>query len=259
MPVANVNGQSINYSDSGGNGPALIFSHGFLMDLSMFDAQVEALKDEYRCIAWDERGFGNTPVIGPFSYWDSADDAVALLDYLGVTSAVFVGMSQGGFLSLRAALSHKDRVAGIVMIDSESAAFTEEQIEGYGAMFSQWQVGGPLGELGEMVAGMIIGDPEISKEWIAKWEAQDRSKIQEPAETLLFRDDVTERIGEISCPVLIIHGEEDQAILIEAAEDLMGRLSDCRGLVRVAGAAHAPNMTHPEIVNDAIKNFLSEL
>ena len=79
MPVANVNGQSINYSDSGGDGPALIFSHGFLMDLSMFDAQVEALKDEYRCIAWDERGFGNTPVIGPFSYWDSADDAVALL------------------------------------------------------------------------------------------------------------------------------------------------------------------------------------
>ena len=145
------------------------------------------------------------------------------------------------------------------MIDSESAAFTEEQIEGYGAMFSQWQVGGPLGELGEMVAGMIIGDPEISKEWIAKWEAQDRSKIQEPAETLLFRDDVTERIGEISCPVLIIHGEEDQAILIDAAEDLMGRLSDCRGLIRVAGAAHAPNMTHPEIVNDAIKNFLSEL
>ena len=157
MPVANVNGQSINYSDSGGDGPALIFSHGFLMDLSMFDAQVEALKDEYRCIAWDERGFGNTPVVGPFSYWDSADDAVALLDYLGVTSAVFVGMSQGGFLSLRAALSHKDRVAGIVMIDSESAAFTEEQIEGYGAMFSQWQVDGPLGELGETVAGMIIG------------------------------------------------------------------------------------------------------
>ena len=69
----------------------------------------------------------------------------------------------------------------------------------------------------------------------------------------MFRDDVTERIGEISCPVLIIHGEEDQAILIEAAEDLMGRLSDCRGLVRVAGAAHAPNMTHPEIVNDTTK------
>ena len=259
MSVANVNGQSINYSDSGGDGAAVIFSHGFLMDNSMFDSQVEALGNEYRCVVWDERGFGETPVDGPFSYWDSANDAVALLDHLGIEKAVFAGMSQGGFLSLRAALSHPDRVAGIVMIDSESGAFNDEQIEGYGAMFSQWQVAGPLGELGETVAGMIIGDPDISKQWIAKWEAGDRSRLQEPVKTLLFRDDITDRMGEINCPVLIIHGEEDQAIPMEAAEDLMKRLSDCRGLVRVPGASHAPNMTHPEIVNDAIAAFLGEI
>ena len=167
MSVANVNGQSINYSDSGGDGAAVIFSHGFLMDNSMFDSQVEALGNEYRCVVWDERGFGEPPVDGPFSYWDSANDAGALVDHLGIEKAVFAGMSQGGFLSLRAALSHPDRVAGIVMIDSESGAFNDEQIEGYGAMFSQWQVAGPLGELGETVAGMIIGDPDISKQWIA--------------------------------------------------------------------------------------------
>ena len=108
MPIAQVNGQAIHYSDSGGNGPAIIFSHGFLMDLSMFDAQVDALKGEYRCVAWDERGFGQTPVAAPFSYWDSANDAVALLEYLGIETAVFAGMSQGGFLSLRAALAHPD-------------------------------------------------------------------------------------------------------------------------------------------------------
>ncbi|MEC7915128.1 MAG: alpha/beta hydrolase [Actinomycetota bacterium] len=259
MPIANVNGQSINYSDSGGEGDAVIFSHGFLMDLSMFDSQIQAFGDEYRCIAWDERGFGETPVDGPFSYWDSADDAVALLDHLGIERAVFAGMSQGGFLSLRAALSHPDRVAGIVMIDSESGAFTEEQIEGYGAMFSQWQLDGPLGELGETAAGMLIGNSDLAEEWIAKWQARDRSTLQEPAETLLFRDDITDRIGEINCPVLIIHGEEDQAIPMEAAEDLMNRLSDCRGLVKVPGAAHAPNMTHPELVNEAIGSFLNEI
>ncbi len=131
MPIANVNGQSIHYSDSGGHGPAVIFSHGFLMDLSMFDAQVEALAGEYRCIAWDERGFGQTPAHGPFSYWDSANDAVALLDHLQIDKAVFVGMSQGGFLSLRAALSHPDRIAGIVIIASETAAPSGEQIEAY--------------------------------------------------------------------------------------------------------------------------------
>ena len=90
MSVANVNGQSINYVDSGGEGLAVIFSHGFLMDLTMFDQQVVALKDDFRCVAWDERGFGETPADEPFSYWDSADDAVALLDHLEIGRAVFV-------------------------------------------------------------------------------------------------------------------------------------------------------------------------
>jgi pimeloyl-ACP methyl ester carboxylesterase len=58
MPVAKVNGQSINYTDTGGEGPVLIFSHGFFLDLTMFDAQVASLSASYRCIAWDERGFG---------------------------------------------------------------------------------------------------------------------------------------------------------------------------------------------------------
>ena len=91
MPVADVNGQSINFADSGGDKPAILFSHGFLMDHTMFDAQVETFADQWRCVRWDERGFGATPATAPFSYWDSADDAVALLDHLGIESAVFVG------------------------------------------------------------------------------------------------------------------------------------------------------------------------
>lgn len=259
MPIANVNGQRIHYSDSGGSGAAVIFSHGFLMDLSMFNAQVETLSGEFRCIAWDERGFGRTPVKGPFSYWDSANDAVALLDYLQIDKAVFVGMSQGGFLSLRAALSHPQRVSGIVMIASESGAFSEEQIEAHTALFGQWQRTATLGELAHTVASLIIDDPAIASEWIEKWNAFDRSTLHEPLQTLLFRDDISDRLEEIICPVLVVHGENDQAIPIQAAEALRDRVPDCRGLVKVAGAAHAPNMTHPETVNAAISTFLHEL
>ena len=81
------------------------------MDHEMFEPQVAALSNEFRCITWDERGFGQTVANGPFTYWDSADDALALLSHLGVDAAFFVGMSQGGFLSLRAALRSPDRVA----------------------------------------------------------------------------------------------------------------------------------------------------
>src|SRR6266481_3888407 len=109
MPSASVNGISIAYSDSGGDGPAVVLSHGYLMDSSMFEPQVAALAPEYRVISWDERGFGGTRATGPFSYWDSASDVLGLLDHLGIDKAVLGGMSQGGFLSLRAALLAPER------------------------------------------------------------------------------------------------------------------------------------------------------
>ncbi|MCB1692661.1 MAG: alpha/beta hydrolase [Pseudomonadales bacterium] len=259
MTIANVNGQQIAYSDSGGDGPALLFSHGFLMDRTMFDAQVAALKDKYRCVCWDERGFGETPATASFSYWDSADDAIALMDHLGIDEAVLLGMSQGGFLSLRAALRYPDRVRAIVLIDSGTHVDPPEVLEGYGTLIDRWRSDESLDEVAGIIASIIINDPVHSPIWIDKWKTRDRETIVLPAETLLTRDDIADRVGEIRCPVLIIHGEEDNAIPIATAEELAGELPDCRGFVRIPGAAHAPNMTHPEPVNQAIAQFLDTI
>jgi pimeloyl-ACP methyl ester carboxylesterase len=68
MPIAEVNGQKLFYEDTGGNAPAVVLSHGLFMDHSMFDPQVEALRDRWRCIAWDERGHGQTgDALAPFT------------------------------------------------------------------------------------------------------------------------------------------------------------------------------------------------
>ena len=71
MPIAAVNGQKLYYEDTGGSGPAVIFSHGLFMDHEMFAPQVEALKSKYRCITWDERGHAGTAsdALAPFSYY----------------------------------------------------------------------------------------------------------------------------------------------------------------------------------------------
>ena len=135
----------------------------------------------------------------------------------------------------------------------------DDQIEAYTDLFGQWQRASRLGEMAHTVASLIIDDPAIASEWIEKWDAFDRLTLHEPLQTLLFRDDISDRLEEIICPVLVIHGENDQAIPIQAAEDLSHRVPDCRGLLKVAGAAHAPNMTHPETVNAAISSFMHEL
>src|SRR3954451_17678437 len=132
MPYADVNGQRLWYEDSGGDGPPVLLSHGFLMDHTMFDGQVTALAPEFRCIRWDERGFGRTEDDGTsFTYWDSANDAFALLDHLDIERAVFGGMSQGGFLSLPPALTAPERVRALVLMDTGSDCDDAETLGAY--------------------------------------------------------------------------------------------------------------------------------
>jgi len=103
--MAEVNGATLAYDDTGGDGPVVVLCHGFLMDRTMFADQVAVLRDAYRVITWDERGFGDTVYDQqPFTFWDSAQDCLGLIDQLGVERAVFGGMSQGGFIALRIAL-----------------------------------------------------------------------------------------------------------------------------------------------------------
>ncbi len=262
MPYVEVNGQRVFYEDSGGAGPAVLFSHGFLMDHTMFDPQVEALAPALRCIRWDARGFGATQEDGaPFTYWDSAADAVALLDHLGVDSAAWVGMSQGGYLSLRAALAHPDRVRALVLIDTAADRDDEATIAGYRELLATWAQGtqAERQEVAGIVGAIILGDERLAAEWIPTWLAEDPQRMVAPAEALLGRDDVSPRLTEIEAPALVIHGTQDQAVGLARGEALCAGLPDCRALVRVEGAAHAANLTHPETVNPALVSFLDEV
>jgi 3-oxoadipate enol-lactonase len=255
MPFADVNGQHLYFEDSGGNGPPVIFSHGFLMDHEMFAPQVAALAPEFRCITWDERGFGQTAATASFTYWDSATDCLALLDHLEIGTAVLAGMSQGGFLSLRAALTAPERVRGLVLIDTEAGVEDPEVIPLYQGMRDEWVTNGP-GNVQDGIAALILGADVDPAPWFAKWNEVPKENLSLPFECLVGRDDVTDRLSEISAPTIIFHGDADAAIPMSKAEALCAGLADCRGIVAVEGAAHAPNLSHPDAVNGPLVEFL---
>jgi 3-oxoadipate enol-lactonase len=260
MPFAAVNGQRIAYDDSGGRGPAVVLGHGFLMDRSMFVHQVEALSRDYRVVTWDARGFGDTVWDErPFTYWDLADDCIALLDHLELERPVIGGMSQGGYLSLRAALRHPDRVRALVLLSTGAEIEDAAVIEGYRAMVDVWTTAGPVDDLANTVAAIIINDPDENQRWIAKWRATRYELLREPAECLFGRDDISDRLGEITCPALVVHGTADTAIAPDVAERLAKGLPAASGPVFVDGAAHAANLTYPQPVNEAIRSFLATL
>lgn len=261
MSYADVNGQHLYYEDSGGDGPPVVFSHGFLMDHEMFAPQVAALTPEFRVITWDERGFGDTEFDGkPFTYWDSALDCLGLLDHLGIDQAVLAGMSQGGFLSMRAALLAPERVRALVLIDTQPGSEDPQKRPLYQGMLEAWATEGPSDALAEVVAGIIIADPDHNPYWIGKWQAWPQERIVEPGCCLLERDDeLVGRLTEITCPALVVHGTEDTAIPVAAAEELAAALPGADGLVLVQGAAHASNLTHPDQVNPPLLAFLRML
>jgi pimeloyl-ACP methyl ester carboxylesterase len=257
MKTAQLNGTTIAYEDSGGNGPAVILSHGFLMDHSMFDAQVAALRGTHRVVTWDERGFGGTRATGDFTYWDSANDVLALMDHLGIDSAVVGGMSQGGFLSLRVALTAPQRVRALILIDTQAGTEALETVEPYNQLHGAWVQHGAAA-VQDVIAGIILGPGEWG-DWFAKWGAMEPDQFTAAFHCLMHRDDITGRLGEITCPALIIHGTADVAIPMEKAEVLRDRLGGATTLVAVEGGPHAANMTHPAPVNEAIVRFLSSL
>jgi 3-oxoadipate enol-lactonase len=260
MTFAELNGQRIRFEDSGGEGPPVVLAHGFLMDREMFAPQVQALAPEFRVITWDERGFGETEFDGqPFTYWDSARDCLALLDHLGIERAVVGGMSQGGFLSLRAALLEPERVRALVLIDTQAGTEDPQRLPAYRQMQQTWLEVGPVDELAQAIAGLILGDPALNEQWIAKWRELPRAAMQAPGDCLFERDDITDRLGEISCPALVIHGTADMSIEMERAEKLCAGLPGSAEVVRIEGAPHASNLTHPAEANAAILEFLRGL
>ncbi len=257
MPHVDLNGQKIFYEDSGGDGPPVILGHGFLMDLTMFDPQVRALAPTYRVVRFDARGFGRTIHDGkPFTYWDSAEDCIRLLDHLGIERAVVGGMSQGGFLALRAALKWPDRVKALVLVSSQAGIDDPATIAGYRGMLDTWRTEGPIDPIVNMIAGLILGGPEHWEPWVSRWRAMPAEKLVAPTLALLEREDLNERLAEIRCPAIVFHGDADHAISIDRGRLLADNLPGCKDFVAVKGAAHAGNLTHPDQVNPPLLAFL---
>ena len=261
MPLHKINQQWLHYEDTGGSLPAVVLAHGLLMDHEMFAPQVQALASGHRVITWDARCHGETETTDdPFTFWDLAEDLGGLLDHLGIARAVVGGMSQGGFVALRFALAHPERVKAVVLLSTQAGTEDPEKVAIYESMLQVWEGEGLNDQLAETVAAIILGNEWPGRgPWITKWKQRPRSLLRPAFEAVVGREDIHDRLGEIKVPALVIHGTADAAIDVELAQRLCAGLAGSRPLVTIEGGGHACNLTHPQLVNLVLERFLIDL
>lgn len=231
-----------------------------MMDRSMFTDQLVGLSDGYRVIAFDHRA-RTTNWEGPYTLDDLADDCVELLDSAGIERCVLGGMSMGGFMALRFALRHQDRLDGLVLIDTLAAA----PISPHEELFRNLKGGGPLPEdVVQWHADIVFGEttkrerPELVTHWMERWRTLIGASVYWESASWLRREDVALRLPEIAVPTLVIHGEEDGILPMPGAEEMAVRVQ--RGsLARIAGAGHTANAEQPGAVNAVLREFLATI
>lgn len=262
MPNVELNGWTISYEDAG-SGPPVLLAHGLLMDRTMFDPQVASLEDSYRIITPDLRGHGSSEKRDEdHTQWDMMEDHMALLDHLGVNKAVFGGVSQGGFQSLRAALKHPERVEALILIDTQAGGEDEGQSGLYEAFADFVRSDGWSEEILDTATISMFGDSatsELRSHWIARWQAQPTEGVSASMRSVTRREDISDRLGEISAPALVIHGKEDVAIDIAKAKSMAEGLAGPVEFVEIDGAGHSSTVENPEPVTAAIAAFLEKI
>ena len=156
MPLAEVNGIRFHHTDTGPppgrpDAETIVFGHGLLFSGWMFEPQVEALREEYRCVTVDWRGQGGTPpVAGSDGYVADMDsllgDLVALLDHLELPAVHYVGLSMGGFVGMRLAARHPERVRTLTLLDTSAGPEDPEKVKQYRLLATvyRWLGFGPV-------------------------------------------------------------------------------------------------------------------
>jgi 3-oxoadipate enol-lactonase len=256
----------IHVEDTGGDGPAIAFSHGLLWDTRLLAPQVAALRDRYRCIAWDHRGQGRSGV-SPDGYdMDTlAEDAAALIERSAAAPVSFVGLSMGGFVGLRLAIRRPELLRSLTLIDTSAEPEPAANVPRYRLLnfVARWfGLGLVTGQVMPILFGSsFLADPARAAEraeYRARLAANHRIGVTRAVRGVIERAGVAAELHRIRLPTLILVGDEDVATVPAKSEAMQAAIPGAR-LVRIPCAGHTSTLENPAAVNAALRQFLDAL
>ena len=257
MPHAKANAIEIYYEMTGpADAPVVMLSNSLGTRLEMWDPQMAALAN-YRVLRYDSRGHGRSEAPpGPYSIGLLGQDALALLDALGIAQVHFCGLSKGGMVGQWLGSHHGDRLLSLTLCATAarigSAELWNQRIEQ---------------SAHEGMAALVDG---VTERWFtAGYRAAPRPEVDQVRAMILatpaqgyggccaaIRDmDQSEAVRAIRTPTLLIAGADDPATTIDMMRALHERIPGAR-LVEIPQAAHLVNIEQSERFNRTLTEFL---
>ncbi len=275
MPIITINAANIYYEDSSPNDanlpknlqkPVLLFAHGLLWSTQLYDKQVAHFKKDYRCIAFDFRGQGQSQVTKAGYDMDTlAEDAIALLEALNIKQCHFIGLSMGGFVAQRVALKRPDLLQSLILLDTSADAEDKDKVAKY-KMFIKAAAWIGINRLSKKVMPIMFGHTFLNdksrkaeyKIWLARLKSNHKQGARRATLGVIERDEVYSQLGSIKTPTLIMVGDEDVSTPYPKAQRLHFAIEGSK-LAVIQGAGHSSTIEAPEQVNQTIECFLTML
>ena len=230
------------YYEVHGGGEPLILVHGGLGNSDYWDKQIDVFAKEYQVIALDSRGHGRSTFTDqPINYDLMMTDVLALMDHLGIERANLLGWSDGGIIGLNLAINHPDRMNKIIAyganydpsgvrpdIEENEVfnAYVEQAVEDYLALSPAPE---KLEAFFENIGNMWATEPNFTPE----------------------------QLGEIRTPILILDGEEEEAIATEHTLEMAGMIPSAE-LLLMPGTGHFAMWEQPDEFNRIVLDYLAK-
>lgn len=266
MPIINVNNADIYYEDSAPNDtqkPVIVFAHGLLWSSQMYEKQVAYFKSDYRCIAFDFRGQGQSQITkSGYDMESLTEDTLGLLAALEVDKCHFVGLSMGGFVAQRIAIKHPERLLSLTLLETSADPEDPKNVPQYRKLVKAIRWLG-IKRVSNKVMPIMFGSTFLAdklrksdrKQWLTMLQGNRKGGVIKATTGVIERTGTYEQLGEITTPTLIIVGDEDAATPYAKSERMHFAIAGSK-LAVIKGAGHTSTVEEPDQVNRVLNEFL---
>lgn len=258
---AKVNGVDIAYRfDGPEDGPVLLVANSLMANGSMWDGNIGALANRYRVLRYDKQGHGGSGFSkGPYTIAQLADDAIGLLDTLGIQKVHFMGLSIGGMIGQQLGARFPERILSLTLCNTASEMPPRSLWE------ERFEIARTQG-----ISGLVDGT--IKRWFTTPFIERAPHEIEKVRQMILGTNvdgyiacgsavrDMTQStvLLKIKMPTLVLSGRSDPACTVEQGI-VLHRLIDNSKMVILEKAAHLSNIEQPEEFNRTVRQFIDSV